>query len=311
MLKEPKASKGLFASISDNRTLLLMLAPATLLVFVFSYIPMGGIVLAFKHFRYQAGIFGSPWVGFENFRFFFISGQAFLVTRNTLLYNLGFIVINTCLEIAFAVILSEMQGKRLKRVVQSFMFLPFFISWVVVSSIAYNILNFEYGALNGLLKSLGLRPVDAYSTPSAWKYILVGLKAWKEVGYGTVVYLAAIVAIDSEMYDAAEIDGANIFQRIRSVTIPCIVPTMVILFLLAVGGIFRGDFGLFYQMIGNNGLLYDATDIIDTFVYRSLTQSSEIGMAAAAGLYQSIMCFVTIMIVNYIVKRTQPDYSLF
>jgi len=285
--------------------------PAVIHVFIFSYLPMGGIVMAFKQFKYQLGIFKSPWVGFNNFRFFFLSGQAITVTRNTILYNLAFLVVNTSLEVIFAVILSEISAKHFKKIAQSIMFLPHFVSWVIVASIAYNIFNYETGVLNNLLISLGLEPVNIYAKPAAWKYILVAFKAWKSVGYGTVVYLASIVSIDNELYEAAEIDGANIFQRIRHITIPCLVPTMTILILLAIGQVFRGDFGLFYQLVGNNGLLFDATDIIDTFVFRSLMQSSEVGMAAAAGLYQSIMCFITIMITNYIVKKVQSDYALF
>lgn len=304
-------NNSIVKSISKNKTLLLMLMPAVIHVFIFSYLPMGGIVMAFKQFKYQLGIFKSPWVGFNNFRFFFLSGQAITVTRNTILYNLAFLVVNTSLEVIFAVILSEISAKHFKKIAQSIMFLPHFVSWVIVASIAYNIFNYETGVLNNLLISLGLEPVNIYAKPAAWKYILVAFKAWKSVGYGTVVYLASIVSIDNELYEAAEIDGANIFQRIRHITIPCLVPTMTILILLAIGQVFRGDFGLFYQLVGNNGLLFDATDIIDTFVFRSLMQSSEVGMAAAAGLYQSIMCFITIMITNYIVKKVQSDYALF
>lgn len=304
-------NNSIVKSISKNKTLLLMLMPAVIHVFIFSYLPMGGIVMAFKQFKYQLGIFKSPWVGFNNFRFFFLSGQAITVTRNTILYNLAFLVVNTSLEVIFAVILSEISAKHFKKIAQSIMFLPHFVSWVIVASIAYNIFNYETGVLNNLLISLGLEPINIYAKPAAWKYILVAFKAWKSVGYGTVVYLASIVSIDNELYEAAEIDGANIFQRIRHITIPCLVPTMTILILLAIGQVFRGDFGLFYQLVGNNGLLFDATDIIDTFVFRSLMQSSEVGMAAAAGLYQSVMCFITIMITNYIVKKVQSDYALF
>jgi putative aldouronate transport system permease protein len=298
-------------TLKRDRTLLLMLMPATLLIFVFAYIPMVGLVLAFKSFDYRLGIFGSPWTGFENFRFFFSSGQAWLVSRNTVLYNLAFLVSTSVLQILFALILSELGGKTFKKITQSAMFLPFFISWVVVSSIAYNLLNFEYGMLNNLLTTLGFAPVDVYNTPEAWKYILIFFNAWKIVGYGTVIYLAAIVGIDQQIYESAEIDGANVFQRAIRITIPCIFPTIIILTLLAIGQIFRGDFGLFYNLIGNNGALYDATDVIDTFVFRALINTGDIGMAAAAGFYQSVLCFVTIVITNYAVKRANKDYSLF
>jgi putative aldouronate transport system permease protein len=298
-------------TLKQDRTLIFMLMPASLLIFVFAYIPMGGLVLAFKSFDYRMGIFGSPWTGFDNFKFFFSSGQAWLVTRNTVLYNLAFLVSTTVLQVIFALILSELGGKTFKKITQSAMFLPFFISWVVVSSIAYNLLNFEYGMLNNLLTSMGFSRVDVYNTPEAWKFILVFFNAWKIVGYGTVIYLAAIVGIDQQIYESAEIDGANVFQRAIRITIPCIFPTIMILTLLAIGQIFRGDFGLFYNLIGNNGALYDATDIIDTFVFRALVNSGDIGMAAAAGFYQSVLCFATIVITNYIVKRANKDYSLF
>lgn len=298
-------------TLKRDRTLLLMLSPATLLIFVFAYIPMGGLVLAFKSFDYRLGIFGSPWSGFENFRFFFSSGQAWLVSRNTVLYNLAFLVSTTVLQVVFALILSELGGRTFKKITQSAMFLPFFISWVVVSSIAYNLLNFEYGMLNNLLTTLGFAPIDVYNSPGAWKYILVFFHAWKVVGYGTVIYLAAIVGIDQQIYESAEMDGANVFQRALRITIPCIFPTIMILSLLAIGQVFRGDFGMFYNLIGSNGALYDATDIIDTFVFRALVNTGDIGMAAAAGFYQSVLCFVTIVITNYIVKRANREYSLF
>jgi len=272
---------------------------------------MAGSILAFKQFRYNLGIFKSPWVGFDNFRFFFISGDALHVTVNTLLYNLAFITVNNFLEISFAIILSEMSGRIFKKITQSVMFLPYFISWVIAGVIVYNFFNYEFGVFNGIMKTLGLPPVDVYNSANWWRVLLVFFSAWKNVGYGTIVYLSAIMGIDHEMFDAAEIDGANLYQRIRHIMLPCMVPTMMILLLLSVSNIFRGDFGLFYQLVGTNPLVYDATDIIDTYVFRSLMTSSDIGMAAAAGLYQSVMCFVTILIVNKIVKRIQSDYALF
>ncbi len=288
-----------------------MLVPAVGLTIVFHYIPMGGIVLAFKQYNYRLGFWGSPWVGLRNFEFFFQSGEAWLVTRNTLLYNIAFMIVNTSLQLLFAMILSELGSKLFRKLAQSFMFLPHFISWVVVASMAFNLFNYENGAINNLLVMLGQERVNIYGTPGIWKYLLVIFKAWKTVGYGTVVYLAAIVGIDAELHEAAEIDGANIFQRMAHITLPSIIPSILILTLLGIGQIFRGDFGLFYQMIGNNGMLFDATDIIDTFVFRSLTQSNNMAMAAAAGFYQSVMCFITIMITNYIVRRVDKDYALF
>ncbi|MBW7453304.1 ABC transporter permease subunit [Paenibacillus sepulcri] len=302
---------GLWKTLKKDKTLLLMLLPAFLLILVFAYFPMIGLVMAFKQFDYRLGIFNSPWVGLDNFLFFFKSGQALLVTRNTVLYNLVFMFSTIILQVGFAIILSEIAGKRYKKMVQSAMFLPFFISWVVVASIVYNLLNFEHGILNGILTGIGMEPVNVYNTPELWKYLLVFFNAWKIVGYGTVIYLAAIVGIDQQIYESAEIDGANIFKKTFHITIPSIFPTIMILTLLAIGQIFRGDFGLFYNLVGNNGALFDATDIIDTFVFRALVNTGDIGMASAAGFYQSVMCFITILITNSIVKKANKDYALF
>jgi putative aldouronate transport system permease protein len=302
---------GLFAELKKNRIKFLMITPAVLFFFVMCYLPMAGIIVAFKQYNYVGGIFGSPWVGFENFRFFFESGQLFHVTKNTILYNTAFIIINNGLEIVIAILLAEMAGKRLRKWLQSAIFLPYFISWVVVGAFVYNFFNFEFGSVNTLLKSLGFTPIDVYSNPSAWVYILIFFSAWKTVGYGTVFYLAAIMNIDHETYEAAEIDGANIFQRIGRITLPSLVPTIMILLLLAVGNIVRGDFQMFYQIVGDNGLVFNATDVIDTFVVRSLLNIQEFGMSSAAGVYQSVLSFIIIISVNAVVRKVEKDYALF
>lgn len=302
---------GFWDDVKKYRSLLLMLTPAVLFFLLFSYVPMAGIVMAFKEFNYTGGIFGSPWNGLDNFKFFFGSGDAWRVTRNTALYNIAFIVVNNVLQIFAAILLFEVAGKWFRKLTQTILFLPYFISWVVVGAISYNLFNFDVGTINVLLKGLGMQPVDIYNTAAYWPVILVIVSAWKTLGYGTIMYLAAITGIDTEMYEAAEIDGANIFQRIRKITIPNLMPTVIILVLLAIGNIFRGDFGMFYNMVGNNGLLFSSTDVIDTFVFRSLTTSNEIGMSAAAGFYQSLLGFVTIMLANYAVSRYDKDRALF
>lgn len=311
IIKDISKSASILKEFKKNKVLLLMLLPAFLYFLIFSYIPMGGTILAFKNYNFRDGIFGSPFVGFDNFKYFFLSGQAFAVTRNTILYNLGFIVVNTTLQMGMAILISEVSKKYFKKIAQTAMFLPYFISWVVVGVIAYNILNVENGTINAILSKLGSEKVNFYGSTYAWPFILIFASAWKNVGYGTVLYLAAIMGIDAEIYEAAKIDGANIFQRIFKVTVPCLVPTLIILTLLAIGNIFRGDFQMFYQLVGNNGPLFNATDVIDTFTFRSLIQSGEVGMSAAAGLYQSVFCFITIIITNYIVKRYDKDNSLF
>lgn len=302
---------GFWGDVVKYRTILLMLSPAVVFYLLFSYVPMVGIILAFKHFDYAGGVFGSPWNGLDNIRFFFESGDAWRVTRNTALYNIAFIVVNNVLQIFAAILLFEVGGKWFRKITQSILFLPYFISWVVVGSIAYNFLNYDIGTVNVLLKAIGMEQIDIFNTPAYWPYILVIVSAWKLLGYGTVMYLAAITGIDTEMYEAAEIDGANIFQRIMKVTIPNLYPMVIILVLLAVGNIFRGDFGMFYNLVGNNGVLFSATDVIDTYVFRSLITTNEIGMSAAAGVYQSVLGFTTIMLVNYMVRRYDKDRALF
>ncbi|NIK67038.1 MULTISPECIES: ABC transporter permease subunit [unclassified Paenibacillus] len=297
--------------IVKYRTLLLMISPAVLLILLFSYVPMAGIVIAFKQFDYKGGIFGSPWIGLDNFKFFFQSGDAWRVTRNTALYNIGFMVLSNVLQIAAAILLFEVGGKWFRKIMQSALFLPYFISWVVVGSIAYNFFSYDVGTINSVLTSLGLERIDIYNTPSYWPYILLFFHTWKTLGYGTVMYLAAITAIDTEMYEAAEMDGANVFQRIMKVTVPNLAPTFIILMLLAVGNIFRGDFGMFYNMVGNNGMLFSATDVIDTFVFRLLMDTNDFGMSSAAGVYQSVLGFVTILSVNYAVRKYDKDRALF
>lgn len=303
--------KGIIQQAVQHRTLLLMIAPAVLYFLLFSYLPMPGIILAFKQFTYSGGVFGSPWVGFDNFRFFFQSGDALRVTVNTILYNLAFMAVNMALQLTVAIMLSEFPGRKYKKFMQSAMFLPHFISWVVVGAFVYNIFNYEFGALNSFMKGMGLPPVDVYGNTGAWKYILVFFNTWAGLGYGTILYLAAIMGIDQEIYEAADIDGANTFQKIFVITLPSLTPTMVTLILFGVSYIFHGNFGMFYNIIGNNGMLFEATDVIDTYVFRSLVQVQEFGMSAAVGAYQSVMNFALIMLVNGIVRRVQPDYALF
>ena len=302
--------KGFWGQVRKNRTLLCMLLPALLYVVIFSYIPMFGITIAFKDYNYNGGILGSPWCGFKNFEYLKISGKLWALTRNTLLYNLAFIVFGIIFEVGFAVMLSEITKKTFKKVTQAFMFLPYFISWVVVSTIMLNIFG-QNGVLSNVLAHFGIEDFSIYQQIRQWPVIMVAIRIWKQTGYGTVVYLAAIAGLSQEMFEAASIDGASIWLKIRYITIPGLKPTIFIMFLLSVGNIFRGDFGMFYQLVGNNQLLLETSDVIDTFVYRSLITSPNIGMSAAAGFYQSVLCFVTIVSVNWLVKKVDPDYTLF
>lgn len=302
---------GFLNKLIKYRVFLLMLLPAVLYTLIFAYIPMAGILMAFKKYSYAGGIFNSPWNGLYNFQFFFKSGQALLVTKNTVLYNLLFIAFNTVLQMSVAILLVEMKSKYFRKISQSLMFLPYFISWVIVSVIAFNILSYDYGLINIVIEKLGGTKINFYSTGSFWPFILTFFGAWKGVGYGSVMYLAAIMGIDTSIYEAASIDGANVFQRIFRITIPLMMPTVIILLLLAVGGIFRGNFDMFYNLVGSNGLLYKSTDVIDTFTFRALISNNDFGMSAAAGLYQSVLCFITIILVNRMVSKYSKDYSLF
>ena len=302
--------EGFLKQLKKNRVMLCMLIPATVFVIIFSYIPMGGIVLAFKNFSYAQGIFHSPWNGLDNFRYLFVSNKIWTLTRNTLLYNIAFIFLGVIFEVGFAIILSEITGKVFKKFAQGFMFLPYFISWVVVLTIMLNIFG-NNGVLNSILAQFGVTNFSIYKQVKEWPIVLVIVRLWKQTGYGSVVYLAAIAGISKDLYEAADIDGANVWQKIRYITIPSLKPTIMIMVLLALGNVFRGDFGMFYQLVGSNQLLPNTSDIIDTYIYRMLTTSPNVGFTAAAGLYQSVLCFVTIVAANYIVKKVDPDYTLF
>lgn len=294
-----------------NWMMFLMLLPALIYFIVFCYAPMGGIILAFKKFNYSEGILGSPFIGLKNFKFLVTGGILWRITKNTILYNLAFIVADTVGQVAIAIFLNEIGIKWFKKLNQSLMFLPYFISFVLLQTLVYGIFNYEYGLMNHILTSMGLDPFNAYNSTGIWKYILVFFHEWKGIGYGAVVYMATIAGINSEYYEAAQVDGATKWQQIKNITLPLLKPTIIILTMFAVGGIMKGQFELFYQIIGNNGILFEATDIIDTYVFRSITQTFDPGMATAAGLYQSLFGFILIMAVNKLVKKVEPDYALF
>lgn len=302
---------GFLYELKKNRLLFLMIVPVILYAIIFNYIPMLGNVLAFKQFNYRDGIWGSPWVWFQNFKFLFQGGVLWRTTRNTILYNIAFMVIDVVAQIAVALMLNEILSKRFKKLCQSLMFLPYFISYVLVQSIAYGFFNYEYGMFNNILTSLGMDAVNIYQNAAAWPPLLIFFHTWKGLGYGVVIYLAAITGINSEYYEAARLDGATKWQQIRYITLPQLKPTAITLMLFAVGKIMKGQFELFYQLVGTNGLVYETTDIIDTYVFRTITQTFDPGMSAAAGLYQAVFGFVFIMVVNTIIKKVQPEYALF
>lgn len=292
----------------------LMIMPALLFFIIFSYIPMLGVYYAFIDFDFSKGLFDSQFVGMKNFLYLFAGGKNAVIwklTRNTFLYNLAFTAVGTTCQVIVALFLYELPGKKLKKTCQSLMLLPHFISYVLVALIVYSFLSYDIGIINSALRSMGLNRINIYTNTAIWPPLLVFVNLWKGLGYGSVVYLAALVGIDKSLFEAADLDGASRFQRVWHITLPCIRPTIVILLLFGLGSIVKGQFDMFYQLIGKNGLLYDTCDIIDTFVYRSLTVNFNMGLSTAAGLYQSVIGLVMILSVNYIVKKIEPDYALF
>lgn len=298
-------------SFKRTKVLYLMLLPAIILTIVLAYIPMGGVIIAFKDYKYNLGILGSPWVGLQNFKYFVTSGKMWLLTRNTLAYNLMFMAADTVFQIFMAILISEMCTKYYKRCLQSVMILPNFLSWVIIGGLAYNILNYEFGTLNMVLTNLGLDRIDVYNNVGVWKWIFLFVRLWQGTGYGMIFYLAAITGINPELYEAAYLDGCGLIKRIRYVTLPMILPTICILILLGLGGILKGNMDMFYQLIGENSNLYDATDVIDTYVFRSLTKLKDYTVTTAAGLYQQVIGFILVMTVNAIVKKISPDSAIF
>ncbi len=303
--------KPLLRQLMDSKILLLMCLPAIVFFIIFNYMPLPGVWIAFTNFNYRDGIFGSPFVGFRNFEFLIKSGQLWTLTRNTILYNLAFIILGNILQIAIAIMLNEIRSTFFKKVSQAAMFLPFFISAVLVGVIAFNLLNYDTGALNALIKETGGDPIKIYSTAGAWPLIIITVQLWQSTGYGSIVYFAAIMGIDRTLYEAASIDGASAWQRIRYVTLPSLKPTFIILVLFSLGSIMHGNFGLFWNLVGNNASLFATTDIIETSVYRMVLSQNNFTTSTAVGLYQSLFGFALVMTANWIVRRINKDYALF
>lgn len=297
--------------LKKNWVLFLMLTPAIVFFIVFCYIPMPGAYIAFVNYNISDGIFGSPFVGFQNFKFLVTSGDLWLITRNTLLYNLVFLSLGNILQITFAIMLSEISCRWYKKFTQSVILFPHFISFVIVGVFAYNFFNYDNGFFNSLFVSAGLERFDFYGTPGIWKYIIVFFNIWKGTGYGMIVYLATITGISDDIYEAAYIDGANNWKKIRYITVPMLKPTFVLLFLFGLGGILKGSFDLFYNLVGNNSLLFPQTDIIDTYVFRALMGQFNFTQSAAAGVYQSVFGLILVLTVNFIVRKFDPEDALF
>lgn len=310
-MKVKRGFQDFLKEVKKNWVLFLMLVPAIAYFIIFSYVIMPGAYVAFVNYNPNKGIFGSDFVGFKNFEFLIRNGDLVRITKNTLLYNGVFLLMSHLIQIVLAVMLSEIMNKIFKKISQSVILLPHFISYVVVGVFAYNFFNFDNGFINSLLVNMGLERISFYSTPGVWKYIIVFFYIWKTTGYGMIVYMAAITGISSEIYEACYIDGASRFQRIRYVTLPLLKPTFILLVLFGLGGILRGSFDLFYNLIGTNSLLYGQTDIIDTYVYRSLVGSFNFASSAAVGLYQSVFGLIFVMVINLIVRKVEPESALF
>ena len=303
--------KSFTYELRKNKVLFLMLAPTIIYFIIFSYIPMPGAYIAFVNYNVNKGIFGSQFVGFKNFEFLVRNGELWNITRNTILYNFVFLALGNIIQISFAIMLTEVGSKWFKKVSQSIILLPHFISMVIVGVFAYNFFNYDYGFVNTVLTSLGFERHEFYSDPGIWKYIIVFFKIWSGTGYGMIVYLSALTGISPEIYESAYIDGANNWKKIRYITLPMLRPTFVLLFLFGLGGILRGSFDLFYNLIGTNSVLYPQTDIIDTYVFRSLVGNFNFSMGAAVGFYQSVFGLILVYTVNMIVRKIEPDYALF
>lgn len=306
-----KNKNGLIGELAKNKALYLMMIPGLLLVIIFSYIPMLGITVAFRDGRTVSGYFTGKWVGFDNFKFFFASQDAATITFNTVYMNFWFMVTGTVGAIICALLLNELKSRRLVKTYQTIMFMPYFLSWVIMGFVSYAFLSVDSGYINSTLKMLGMKPVEWYGNPDYWPPILIIVNLIKNMGYNTVVYFAAILGIDESLYEAAEIDGANKLRKIIHITLPLLTPLISILTLLQIGRIFNADFGLFYYIPRETGILFPKTDVINTYVYRALRKLGDVGMSSAIGLFQSVVGFVLVLASNYAAKKINPDNALF
>ena len=302
---------GIIREIIKNRYLYVLALPGILFLCIFAYIPIIGHLIAFKKFQISKGIFGSPWVGFDNFKFFFQGDEWIKVTVNTLFLNFLFISFGLTIAVTLAILLNEITSQLYKKITQSLIFLPYFISWLVVSLMVFAMLNTSDGLINHQLVKLGMKPVSWYNKPEYWRSLLTLIYIWKFSGYNSVIFLSAITGLSSDYYESARIDGANKLQQIWHITLPLLRPTIIIMGLLGIGRIFYGDFGMIYGIIGDNSILFPTTDVIDTFSYRALRQLGNFSMASSVILYQSVLGLITIVIFNSFVKKIDHDAKLF
>ena len=312
-MKKAEVKKGKKKNaLKEYWPLYLMMLPALLYLLINNYIPMAGMVIAFKKLNFAKGIWASPWAGLKNFKFLFASKDAWIITRNTLLYNVAFILVNMVVGIAIAILITEIRNTKLKKIYQSAILLPFLMSMVILSYIVYTLLSAENGLVNNsILPLFHIDPIQWYQKPKYWPAILIIANCWKGVGYGCLIYIASLIGIDPSFYEAARLDGASKWQEITKITLPSLVPTIITLLLLSIGRIFYSDFGLFYQVPMNSGVLFPTTNVIDTYVYRALIEQGNISMSSAAGVYQSLVGFCVVMLSNWIVRKVDKDQALF
>jgi len=310
-LKMKRSLLAVFRELRSNRSAYLLALPAALYTFIFGYLTLPYMLIAFQKFNYKLGIWGSQWVGTENFNFFFASERAWQVTFNTVRLNVLFIVFSTLCALVLAILFNELKSKWFSKITQSTILFPNFLSWVIIGYVIYSLFATNFGLINKSLALFGFEPINWYSSPQYWVAILVGANVWKDVGISLVIYLAAIAGIDGTLYEAAQIDGANRWQQIRRITLPLLMPTVSILSLLALGKVMYGSFDMIYAIIKDNGLLYSTVDVIDTYVFRALRTIGNPSQAMAVGVYQSVVGFILVFGVNWIVKKKNPDNSLF
>ena len=311
-------ASGRFSKAKKTLMLLTMVAPGALWLLLLRYLPMGGIILAFKNYKiypkdptFLNNLIHSKWVGLDNFKFLFTTGDSWVMIRNTLAYNIVFIILGVIIPVAFAIMMSELSKKFVAKTYQTLMFFPYFLSWVVVSYFLNAFIDAQYGLIPMAQRAAGETAVSWYTTPGPWPYIILFANLWKNVGYSTVLYLAAITGIDQTQYEAAAIDGASKWQQILHVTLPNLRTMIAILFILNVGKIFNADFGLFWNVPMQNGALFSVTQVIDTYIYRVLMNTGNIGQSTAAGLLQNIVGFICIIGANAVVKKIDSDSTLF
>lgn len=301
----------LLKDLKTNKSLLLMAAPAAIWYILFHYVPMFGIIIAFKDYNYADGIFGSKWIGFKNFEYLFSTSDAFVITRNTVLYSLGHIFLGIILAVSLAILFDILGKTVLSRINHTIVLLPHFLSWVIISYFVFGFLSIDKGILNRIVCFLGGERINWYSEPVYWPFILTIVAMWKSVGFNSIIYYSTIRGFDLEYYEAAKIDGASWWQSITKITLPLLKPTLVILFIMNMGSVLRSDFGLHYIITKNSGVLYSATSTIDTYIYNGMTGLGDMGATAAAGFYQSVVGFCLVLFTNWVSKKVSKEISLF